>query len=241
MNISHLFKGDNRSQLVKNWTKMTLGLIDKNNRLDKEVLGIADGESIIIEYLKNREVGLAFEHLTYMINETGLYLNQLQEKALIEFAEKNSLDRPEFLIPTEFDVRDFYTILKKFNECQSVVVNKLIELWSASLPITTIEWPVWSQSQYDEDQFTNEYGIRIFPHGFGLSYQDSEFYIDFDFGENGETNGFDSNRIWLFAERNGINTQLINENQIQKIIEDQVLKGNLKFSGYINYYPEKEL
>ncbi len=102
--------------------------------------------------------------------------------------------------------------------------------------MTRDKWIGWSQDQYDKDKFKNNQGFKIFPHGFGLSYQDLEFIIDFDLGEYGETNGFDVNRLWFFIEKNNIKTIFKHEHQIEKVVAFETSQNNLTFSGYINYY-----
>ncbi|MGY6647589.1 hypothetical protein [Wenyingzhuangia sp. IMCC45574] len=50
--------------------------------------GIKDGNEIITEYLTQNELGLAYEHLEYVISETELSLNSEQTKTMIFIAKK---------------------------------------------------------------------------------------------------------------------------------------------------------
>ncbi len=38
--------------------------------------GLRDGESIVREYIEHNEFGLAIEHLSYMVGETGIVLSK---------------------------------------------------------------------------------------------------------------------------------------------------------------------
>ncbi len=54
-------------------------------------LGLRDGASIVHDYLSHGEMGLAFEHLIYMIDEPGLELSCRAHSALIEAGEAMKL------------------------------------------------------------------------------------------------------------------------------------------------------
>jgi hypothetical protein len=38
--------------------------------------GLLDGETIVLDYLRHGEAGIAFEHLIYMIDESGLAISE---------------------------------------------------------------------------------------------------------------------------------------------------------------------
>jgi len=235
-------KYNSKRKPIESWLNKVWTLIDKNeelkSRIDKS--GILDGHEIISDFLKNNEFGLAYEHLIYMIQESGIHLTNDEYNEISEFSLKIGLEKPELTSPTFIEVEEFYRILELFNLTQKKAVNKLTEIWGMESPMKRNEWIVWTQNQCDKDKFQNDEGIKIFPHGFGLSYQDSENYIDFDFGEHGEIFGFDVNRIWFFIETNKMKTLFTDENQIKKIVDNQTAEGKLEFSGYINYYRKNE-
>ncbi len=58
------------------------------NGFESDSCGIKDGNEIITEYLTQNELGLAYEHLEYVISETDLSLNSEQTKTMIFIAEK---------------------------------------------------------------------------------------------------------------------------------------------------------
>ena len=166
-------------------------------------------------------------------------MKHYQEESLIEFAKEYGFENPDFLTPSQKEIDEFYRILLKFNETQDYVVGKLVSLWDMKLPMNTGFWVSWSNDLNESHNFKNDEGIDIFPHGFGLSFKDDLVWIDFDFGDQGETDGFDPNRLWLFIKNNRIKTTLISIDQIDKIIKDQVEKDIIIFSGYINYYKKR--
>ena len=62
--------------------------------------------------------------------------------------------------------------------------------------------------------------------------------IDFDFGENGETNGFNAWRLSEFVHDNGIDTTLNTEGKITSAINNAINAGVIvKAAGVgTNYY-----
>ena len=49
--------------------------------------GLREGDSIIRDYLEHGEAGVAFEHLIYMITETGLRLSEESRRELMEIGQ----------------------------------------------------------------------------------------------------------------------------------------------------------
>jgi len=234
----NLFKRDNQAKKIQQWSERVSTLINNNDELKNKIdqVGVLDGERAINEFIEENEIGLAYEHLIYMILESGIYLTEEQMNDISELALKLGLATPHLLKPSVIENDEFYNILELFNNTQKKVINNLKTLWGMETPMTGDDWIVWSQNQYEKDRFINEQNIKIFPHGFGLSYQDEDVCIDFDFGEHGEFNGFDVSRLWFFLEINKIKSVFTNEKQITKVVDFELTFGALEFSGYINYY-----
>ncbi|WP_394747652.1 DUF6896 domain-containing protein [Spongiimicrobium salis] len=226
-----------KNTLLK-WSNTVDTFIHANEVLQSKIdqSGILEGEEIISEFLENREFALAYEHLVYMIQESGIYLPDSLLHDISEFATKVGCTPPELSLPTVLETNEFYEILTLFRQVQDKVVSQLTRVWQMSFPIKADEWTVWSQTTYEKTAFANTQGITIFPHGYGLHYHDSENTIDFDFGEFGEAHGFTANRLWTFIQTNKVKTLFTHETQIKKVVTHLTEKGELKFSGYMNYY-----
>jgi hypothetical protein len=239
----NFFKPDNPTKKIQQWSERISTLINNNVELKNKIdqVGILDGERTISEFIKYNELGLAYEHLTYMISESGIYLTEKQLNDISDLAGKFGLNKPNLLKPSKIETNEFYNLLQSFNNAQKKAINNLKTLWGMKTPITRDEWIGWSQNQHEKDEFRNEHNIKIFPHGFGLSYQDEDVYIDFDFGEYGESNGFDVNRLWFFLETNKIKSVFTNKNQITKVVDFELTSEAIEFSGYINYYKGNKL
>ena len=86
--MTNLFKHYKRKSFIKN------SIIELSNEIFKNILtkeednlefkssGIFDGKEIIEEYILYNEYGLAFDHLKYVINESGYKLNNEQRKVM---------------------------------------------------------------------------------------------------------------------------------------------------------------
>ena len=233
-----IFKRKTTSQKILDLSDQISELIEGNSELKSKIdqVGIIDGNQVVSEFIDNNENRLAYKHLIYMIQESGIHLETEQMREILNVANKVEGNEPDFFLPTVIEIEEFYRLLHDFNQIQQKVVAYLTKIWNMEIPMTGDKWIVWSQEQYERDEFKNEERLIIFPHGFGLSYEDSDDYIDFDFGEHGEINGFDVNRLWWFIETSEKRTLFTNEAQIKKVVDFETNAGNLVFSGYINYY-----
>jgi len=70
-----------------------------------ESLGIKDGKQIISKYLENRENGIAYEHLAYIISECYMELSVEQKKRMDKVAERMNLKPID--LPTNEKGTDF--------------------------------------------------------------------------------------------------------------------------------------
>ena len=72
---------------IEELSNQILNVIVKNG-FETDSCGIKDGNKIITEYLTQNELGLAYEHLEYVISEVELSLDSEQIKKMIFIAEK---------------------------------------------------------------------------------------------------------------------------------------------------------
>lgn len=82
-----------KNSLKKKITLLTNAILNKEWHDEitistNESAGILDGKQIILEFLEHNEYGCAFEHLTYIINESNIKLNTEQLIELKEIGKK---------------------------------------------------------------------------------------------------------------------------------------------------------
>lgn len=131
---------------------------------------------------------------------------------------------------------DLSQIIQKFNDAQEETCRILHDIWNMPRPITAEEWIDFRMTFNGQKERKTSASYKIFPHGVGLAFKSPEFIIDFDFGENGESNGFDANRLFNFIESNNIISNYNSADEIKRDIDAGVHTGEIVYSGYINYY-----
>ena len=77
-------------------------------------------------------------------------------------------------------------------------------------------------------------GIGIYSHGYGIEMKIASLTIDFDWGENGEPDGFDTWRLYKFAL---VNSKLLSctYESIKSWIDDALAAGELTRLGTLYY------
>ncbi|GAB2843249.1 hypothetical protein GCM10027277_08300 [Pseudoduganella ginsengisoli] len=83
---------------------------------------------------------------------------------------------------------------------------------------------------------TLESGVPYFKHGYGCAVRLPAGSVDFDFGANGEIDGFDSWRLVSFAGDKLSEYGFANDAAMQACFKNEIAAGTLIFSGYILYY-----
>ncbi len=126
--------------------------------------------------------------------------------------------------------------IRKFNDAQEETCKILHDVWGMPRPISAEEWIDWRMTFNGQKERKTSGDYKIFPHGFGLAFKSPTFVIDFDFGENGEANGFDPFRLFNFLNSNNIDSSYKSVDEIKNDIQYEVENGNINYSGYLNFY-----
>ncbi|WP_437574163.1 DUF6896 domain-containing protein [Sorangium sp. So ce887] len=108
----------------------------------------------------------------------------------------------------------------------------LLERAGIPRPSSSLEW-----SQTDvagRGEFTG--GYRYFKHGFGCAVAGPKWTVDFDFGDEGQIDGFDAWRLLQFAGKRLGQYGFTSQEQLEHTFEDAKAAGDLVYSGYILYY-----
>jgi hypothetical protein len=79
-------------------------------------------------------------------------------------------------------------------------------------------------------------GAEYFKHGFGCSIKYSGGAVNFDFGRNGEIDGFNASRLWGFAEASNRTYGFSSFKEVDATLKKAAAEGSLRFSGYVLYY-----
>ncbi len=101
----------------------------------------------------------------------------------------------------------------------------------AKLPSKDYEWP----PEGFDPSGTLPDGRTYWCHGVGCAVKSKKGRtVDFDFGENGETNGFSISRLLTFVGDRPEKFGFASRDQVSAIFNDAI--DEFRFSGYILYY-----
>jgi hypothetical protein len=80
-------------------------------------------------------------------------------------------------------------------------------------------------------------GTRMQKHGYGCRFKNDDVYVDFDFGANGEIDGFDCWRLYDFC-RGHLRSKygFASETELNESFDCACNASELVFSGYILWY-----
>lgn len=104
-----------------------------------------------------------------------------------------------------------------------------------SLPSSAAAWSLNGMRQHG----VLPSGVTYYKHGFGVAVSSDTRTVDFDFGEMGETDGFDAWRLSNFAEDNRISTTLTDEGSFSAALEAARAEGTLVKRGHLYYRRER--
>lgn len=126
---------------------------------------------------------------------------------------------------------DLFKLIKDYQES---VQSALEVMQRSGIPLPR-SWHDWLHLEIPQEGFLNN-GARYYKHGIGCCITSSTISIDFDFGENGEINGFDAWRLFSFAGSELADYGFRNLNDIQTKINDELANGAILQDDSMNYY-----
>ena len=129
---------------------------------------------------------------------------------------------------------DLFNLIRLFNKAQENALIILENFFSCSRPVSRMDYisrcvPIIREANYEAS------GHKIRPHGYGMEINVGDITIDFDFGENGEINGFDAWRLENFVKENNLKTPLDTKEKLETAI-NIAIKGE-----YIYQAPDSNL
>lgn len=126
--------------------------------------------------------------------------------------------------------------LKRLIDDYRVAVRQAVTALEANgipRPKSTAEWVAYDVPQTGELSG----GGKYFIHGFGCTVKSPDTYVDFDFGEQGQIDGFDCYRMSDFARERLVSEYAISDgDELKRIFDDACHAGELVDSGYILWY-----
>jgi hypothetical protein len=127
-------------------------------------------------------------------------------------------------------------LIDRFRAAQDVGVETL-KKWGIPRPPSNRAWPfIWVEHKLLSR--TEIDGIGVYAHGYGIELTIGGLVIDFDWGDNGEPDGFDVWRLYVFTLNNG-GSPSVSYELVQSWIEEALAAGELIESGSLYYDPRR--
>lgn len=129
------------------------------------------------------------------------------------------------------------SLIRQFRNAQDVAVAIIAQNFQISLPQSG---PDWGRYCCDNglQQLTDLNGIPIYAHGFGIELKIGDLTIDFDWGPNGEPDGFDAWRLYNFTRDNETGVSCSHDSVIHWI-DDAYSRGELERIEYTYFDPSR--
>ena len=80
-------------------------------------------------------------------------------------------------------------------------------------------------------------GVGVYTHGYGIELTFTDLTIDFDWGDNGEPDGFDGWWLWNFANQNPCDVPCPDRAEVRAWVEEAAAAGELFRDGALYYSP----
>lgn len=130
-------------------------------------------------------------------------------------------------------------LIERFRGAQDIGVAKLIHELAVPRPTSGVDWVHYcSQSGLYK---TNEIrGVGVYAHGYGIELKIGPLTIDFDWGANGEPDGFDGWRLYNFALDNLPDIECTHAD-VNGWLDDALGDGELTKEGNLYYDPNRRV
>lgn len=126
------------------------------------------------------------------------------------------------------------------DDYRATVVRAVAALEATGIPrpATATEWAGYDVPGSGELVGGGEYRI----HGFGCAVRLPDTGVDFDFGDDGQIDGFDTYRLSSFAgSRLSTHYNIRDENELRTLVDSAHQSGDLVHLGYILSYTRESL
>ena len=127
------------------------------------------------------------------------------------------------------------SLIKAFQGAVAEAIS-LMEESGISRPLTNT---AWVEAGHQQSGILRN-GVRYYKHGYGCSVHLPSGVVSFDFGENGEIDGFDCNRLIEFAGTHSSAFGSVAREEITRAYEQALQKGLIIASPYINHYVHQQ-
>ena len=128
-------------------------------------------------------------------------------------------------------------LIDTFRAAQDIAVATLIRDLHIPQPKSNIDWVHFCSARALHE--TKElHGVGLYPHGYGIKLKIGPLTIDFDWGANGELDGFDGWRLYNFSIDN-LPTIECTHFGVNELLNAALADGEVIKSGNLYYDPKR--
>jgi len=127
------------------------------------------------------------------------------------------------------------TLIRTFRASQDRGVALLRDRLGVLPSASNREW-VFSSGSSGLDEVKEINGVHLDTHGYGIELRTGDFVIDFDWGDNGEPDGFDGWRLYLHSLEQELGFACTHEDCI-RWLEQAFQDGELSRDSHLYYDP----
>ena len=128
-------------------------------------------------------------------------------------------------------------LIGQFRAAQDMAVTVLTERLRIPRPQTAREWVFFCSTHKLNHRYTLQ-DVDVYTHGYGIELKIGGLVVDFDWGENGEPDGFDAWRLYNFAVENKLPVSATH-GAIQNQLDPAVVAGELLKTKTLYYDPNR--
>lgn len=125
------------------------------------------------------------------------------------------------------------TLIDRFREAQDQGVQTLVRVLRLPLPSSGRDWALYCEEN-EIHSLRELRGVGIHAHGFGVELKIGDLTIDFDWGFNGEPDGFDGWRLYNFTLDNETGVKCTHE-EVNAWLEEAERDGELIQGRYLYF------
>ena len=129
------------------------------------------------------------------------------------------------------------SLIARFRAAQDIAVRTLTESLSIPRPSSGLDW-VHYCAEHGLHKLNKLGDVGIYAHGYGIELKIADLTIDFDWGDNGEPDGFDGWRLWKFEDDNGDDAPF-SHSDVNAWLDEAYNQGELTKCGALYFDPNR--
>ena len=129
-------------------------------------------------------------------------------------------------------------VIEAFRRAQDAAVATLREKFGVHPPASNLEWAK-AGDHLSLQERAWEAGIKVRAHGYGVEIRVPGLVSDFDWGERGEANGFDTWRLWNHCLENRLFLDTVTYDLLKTWLDEAYSASEVVKDRHLYYLPRE--